>query len=331
MNHPLYSERYCKKYSDNFLGRSASLIVVTAAIALGLSACLPPPVAPERTDSAALGVKMEKRWAGFGGSVSPARVYFIRWNGGNDPASQREIIQSNFSRGDRVYLLNAKPGRYSAVAASDFSSVKRLRRRAAERIGQTAALPSMFRGGAPAGRAGSGIAVFHAARRTPSPLASAITPGNPGNLGLVPGPSGGSPISGVLLVQTDVGGESEGDHLDDYQVYTTYFSERLVRKTQVEVRSGGFAVMGEWVVEMENAIEGADRVQDHFYRLIHPFMDDPVGTPIVDPDNAFSSRARLAKEDRGKEAEVQFLRQALKDLAETPWTAIVQKRLDALR
>ena len=125
--------------------------------------------------------------------------------------------------------------------------------------------------------------------------------------------------------------ESDGDLSDEFQVSTTYFSERLVKKTQVEVKAGTLTVMGDWVVEMELTIDGADKVQNHFYRLINPLMDDLSGTPIIDPENALASRARLAREDRSRETEVKFLRQALKDLAGSPWTAIVQKRLDTLR
>ena len=71
-------------------------------------------------DSGAIGVVVEKRWPKH---TSPAensnKVYFIRLRGIEELKTQTELFHSNFHRDGQVYLLNAKPGRYVVVAASD--------------------------------------------------------------------------------------------------------------------------------------------------------------------------------------------------------------------
>jgi len=50
------------------------------------------------------------------GSRDPAQVYFVRVDGPDD-LLQQSIIRSNYVKGSRAYLLNARPGTYAAVAS----------------------------------------------------------------------------------------------------------------------------------------------------------------------------------------------------------------------
>jgi len=50
-------------------------------------------------------------------SAVPDDVYFVKIEGEGN-LRQQQIVYSNFSKGGRVYLLNARPGSYVAVAAS---------------------------------------------------------------------------------------------------------------------------------------------------------------------------------------------------------------------
>jgi hypothetical protein len=52
---------------------------------------------------------------GFGGR-DPAQVYFVRIEG-PDGLQQQSIIRSNYVKGSRAYLVNARPGTYAAVAS----------------------------------------------------------------------------------------------------------------------------------------------------------------------------------------------------------------------
>ncbi len=124
-----------------------SRLVVFSLIILGvvsLSACMRPAPGPMRPESAAIGLILEKQWSKGGIVEYAARVYFIRWNDSADPTAQNEIIESNFSRGNRTYLLNAKPGGEAATSIIA-NGAPRFFRVAAMRPG---ALPSIPESGA---------------------------------------------------------------------------------------------------------------------------------------------------------------------------------------
>lgn len=205
-------------------------------------------------DSGAIGIVVEKRWPQ---GTSPAdvsdKVYFIRLSDNEDLKTQKELFHSNFQRDGQVYLLNAKPGRYVVVAASD----------------------------------------------------TIINPGITRGL---------DPLRG----------------LDEYRVFTTYFDEALVKKTEFVVQANQFVVAGNYVVTMKNAVYFGDKIQRHFYTVINSTITDPYGAPIFDHDNSETSRATLLQDRGGKEWEMQFLASARRHLAASEWTKLVQDRIDAL-
>lgn len=82
----------------------------------GCTTVLPPP-APLDKERSVIGISVNVRAPIRLFSSQAQRVYFVRIESG-DPIYQETLIPSNYTKGDYVYLLNAKPGRYAAVAAS---------------------------------------------------------------------------------------------------------------------------------------------------------------------------------------------------------------------
>lgn len=50
---------------------------------------------------------------------SAVQVFFVRLDEETDLLKAETVLPSNFSRGKQVFLLNAKPGRYVAVASAE--------------------------------------------------------------------------------------------------------------------------------------------------------------------------------------------------------------------
>ena len=75
----------------------------------------PPPrrLAPERS---IIAIEIIERGAIRFVKSFPDKVYFVRMNEEGDLLTQEDIIPSNSKQGDYVYLVNARPGRYAAVA-----------------------------------------------------------------------------------------------------------------------------------------------------------------------------------------------------------------------
>jgi hypothetical protein len=98
--------------------------ILPTVFLLVLSACvtLPPPPGPEDSQSAAIGISLvvrpPVRLFGLADQKTDMTVYFIRVDeekGAPDSFLQNTLYQSNYTHGNQVYLLNAKPGRYAAV------------------------------------------------------------------------------------------------------------------------------------------------------------------------------------------------------------------------
>jgi hypothetical protein len=94
------------------------LAIMLGLTMFGLSACagVPPP-APLDSQSAALGISVKLKAPIELFSRYPDRVYFVRVDKDDDVYTASQIIPSNYVKGDYVYLLNAAPGRYVAVAS----------------------------------------------------------------------------------------------------------------------------------------------------------------------------------------------------------------------
>lgn len=102
--------------------RIGNALVVFAAI--GLYGCATVPTVPTPSDSrrAGIGISITIRAPAAIFTVSAARIYFVRVEGGPDTYLQENLLVSNYAHGGYVYLLDIPPGRYVAVAAGSPSS-----------------------------------------------------------------------------------------------------------------------------------------------------------------------------------------------------------------
>jgi hypothetical protein len=110
-----------------YTGRTWRSIGLAALIAANLAGCAAPKPPAPQVDAGIVGISL-RIWApdvmsqpyepyDYKRLNNPAKVYFVRLEGDADPLKQRSVIESNFEQDGQVYLLNAKPGRYAAVAA----------------------------------------------------------------------------------------------------------------------------------------------------------------------------------------------------------------------
>ncbi|MCP4591696.1 MAG: hypothetical protein GY842_13230 [bacterium] len=92
----------------------AMIALLTFNIAAGaLAATKEPPLPEPKEGRGAIGVSLQGRSK----RAFAVQAYFVRVGDGEDPFSAENVIFSNYSRNGQIYLLNAKPGRYFAVAA----------------------------------------------------------------------------------------------------------------------------------------------------------------------------------------------------------------------
>lgn len=124
-------------------------LLISTLLPVALAGCVPPAPGPAAETSAAIGISLENRWetAGWFGNI-PEWVHLVRWSEDGDVTNQTEVVTSNFQRGNRAYLLNAKPGRYSAIASSEVSAIASDDALVASRAGSRPQLASWRGGGA---------------------------------------------------------------------------------------------------------------------------------------------------------------------------------------
>lgn len=94
------------------------LAVISVFFALLLSGCATTQPIPglSQPQSSALAIDVLVKPPMGIGSHDPEQVYFVRIEGA-DGLMQQSIIRSNYVKGSRAYLLNARPGTYAAVAS----------------------------------------------------------------------------------------------------------------------------------------------------------------------------------------------------------------------
>ena len=83
-----------------------------------LAACkaTPPPAAPATPSTCivALALRTDPDREAHGGR--PRQAYFVKLSDDSDPMRQPQLLRSDFTADGVMYLLNAAPGRYAAVA-----------------------------------------------------------------------------------------------------------------------------------------------------------------------------------------------------------------------
>lgn len=94
-------------------------VAKTTSVALmlfALSACVPPPTIRD-SQSAAIGISMGVTAPVPLFRFRPDKVYFVTAERKEDLYTQGRMVESNYVKFNRAYLLNAPPGYYVAVAA----------------------------------------------------------------------------------------------------------------------------------------------------------------------------------------------------------------------
>ena len=91
------------------------LILLATGLVRAETVPLPTPD-PER-GSIGITVRALQRSDGRPKIVSAVEVFFVKLRSGQDSRRAVDVTRSTFARRDRVFLLNAEPGRYAAVAA----------------------------------------------------------------------------------------------------------------------------------------------------------------------------------------------------------------------
>lgn len=299
-------------------------------LALGwlLGACSIPLPPPKSVQSAAIGVSIQERWnkmAWFDQSLGMG--YFIRLNDAGLVTAPLEILRSNYFRGNRFYLLNAKPGRYALVAASEFARLTPPG--GASRLRAVVMAPT----GAWRGRKFRGEGALGLGGRTPaSPAWSFTQPIMAWVRGWTSGlqtRSRGREESRRFPLRVAMSrSRDEGENVD-YFVYTTYFPQELIQQTTVEAAPGRMVVMGALQVVRHRDMHKADPAQQYYHRSIDTLFVHPNGMPIFNshPDAATASRGVLKSVRKGPGVTRAFLSGALEDFKGSAWEAVVRRSL----
>jgi hypothetical protein len=72
---------------------------------------------PASASAALIAIKVVFNDGALNSGLPTYLVYFVRIEKGSDPLSRQVLVPSNYFEDGYVYLLNARPGRYAAVAA----------------------------------------------------------------------------------------------------------------------------------------------------------------------------------------------------------------------
>ena len=202
------------------------------------------PLAPPDPECGRIGVSVHVQQGLAKLKVAARSVYLVRLEEDGDPLRASEVVAADHANQGRLYVLNARPGRYAAVACGHH--------------------------------------------------------GVPGHRGLC----------------------------------TFYFSEELIRASQVTVGPGEFAFLGRVLVKTglrSSNIKRADPAQAHYFELIQPLAArmKPFKRSVANiyPALAFPHRAHT-----GPAEEREFWRQARDvDFAgEEAWQGLVDRHLEAL-
>jgi len=113
--------------------------------------------------------------------------------------------------------------------------------------------------------------------------------------------------------------------------YITFFSEEIIKLTEVTVAPGSVVFIGDYVVEVSSGLKNADNAQLHYAQLIMPdaVAADELLYTVLSGD--YYSAGSLYKVKHDKQVEIDFLTNALEHLKYTDWIEIIQRRFIELR
>ncbi len=209
-------------------------IVLTGVVLLLLSACNSlRPAEPVDSNSSVIGIAVKTRYPIILFSHNANHVYFVRLEDGSNPYTATKLLPSNYVKGRYIYLLNAEPGQYVAVA-----SLKT------------------------------------------------------------------DPMAAIA--------------------YSSYFSEDLIKLTEITIPAASIKFMGEYVVDLSMDMKDADSAQLHYYRLLDQ-MRDAVALRELVVDYTYQGSLHDSKRD--SESEARFLTAVQKHLGDTGWSEIISRRV----
>ena len=114
----------------------------------------------------------------------------------------------------------------------------------------------------------------------------------------------------------------------DYS-YTTFLPKEIIKLTEVTVAPGAIGFAGKYVVNAGMGFEDADDAQLHYFQLVAP------GAKTDFISMGFSGRiyynGSLHEEHCDKQAEIEFLINAVEHFKDTGWADIIHKRTEELR
>lgn len=105
-------DRYCRPHLNTSLLAGLTTLLFVTCPGLVAGADLPAPDA----ERGSLGISIETRAPVRIFKAPVQQVFFVRVDQDQDPLKADSVIPSNYSARDQLYLLNASPGRYVAVA-----------------------------------------------------------------------------------------------------------------------------------------------------------------------------------------------------------------------
>lgn len=100
-----------------------SAVLFLPLLALGCKGLPVPP--PESGGTGVLAIQVRNQERSSSETTYPDEVWFVRVEEGADPGLAEKPLRSNYHGSGHVYLLNASPGRYHAVACSELIDGKR--------------------------------------------------------------------------------------------------------------------------------------------------------------------------------------------------------------
>ncbi len=114
------------------------------------------------------------------------------------------------------------------------------------------------------------------------------------------------------------GGVSVSVHIGSTE-YATYFDEKLIALTEIDVTSGSFGFMGDFEVDTTTSFKEADATQLYFYRLLAPGHENASYLEeVLSGDYQYCGSHHETEETEA--ATAAFRKSAKKRLSEAGWT-----------
>jgi hypothetical protein len=255
---------------------------------------------PPAKDASALGITAELilPWSPYVlFQKLPDRIYFARINENGNILQPQEIFVSNFVKGNRAYLLNARPGTYVAFAAyyEVTREIKKLEYQKEVKNEIETKKPAVDEG-----KKGTGNSRIIEADDDEKENPSEIPP--------------------VYVA------ESKGAFV--------FFSDEIVRNTQVTVTPGHLFYMGDYSIRMQGDTGKADLIQKTFLKALVSESDQLKNSEekkiIAGRQDDTSFLGVVRSMDTGKKAAHSFRAAAIYDFKNTEWLqalGITSKRL----